>query len=136
MLSTRVSPFRALVSFALMSVSVACVHQRPAADAATASSWSSTAVVPLEVKNHHWLDVTIYLERDGQRRRLGVATATTTAIFNFPATYLGPSAEFRLVADPIGEYGRVSTELLKVLPGQSVVWTLESQLSHSAIAIW
>src|SRR6266568_693662 len=50
--------------------------------------------VALHVTNHHWLDMTISLEHDGQRTRVGSVTAATSAEFVLPLRMFGVSREF------------------------------------------
>ncbi|HEU4563736.1 MAG TPA: hypothetical protein VFS05_03765 [Gemmatimonadaceae bacterium] len=114
-----------------------CHHKQRQPDGGFDAVWfEPDAVVPLRVENHHWSDVTIYLERDGQRQRIGTATAATISNVDFPARLLAPGGVFRLIADPIGSRQGLRSELLSVQPGQGITWTLESQLLRSSVAVW
>ena len=94
------------------------------------------AAVPLEIANHNWLDVTIYVVRDGQPMRVGIANASSSASFTLPAHLLGQGREVRLWGRPIGGTGGALTETVVVQPGQWIEWTLESDLSLSAIGVY
>jgi len=94
------------------------------------------AAVPLEIANHNWLDVTIYVVRDGQPMRVGIANASSSASFTLPAHLLGQGRELRLWGRPIGGTGGALTETVVVQPGQWIGWTLESDLSLSAIGVY
>lgn len=90
----------------------------------------------LQVENHNWLDVVVYLRHDGQRTRLGSATAAKTTDFTLAPALLGQLGAIQLVADPIGSRGGITTQTIVVKPGTRVVWTLETDLSRSSIAVY
>lgn len=92
--------------------------------------------VPLEIANHNWLDVIIYVVRDGQPVRVGIANASSSASFSLPARLLGQGHEIRLWGHPIGGTGGTLTESVVVQPGQWIEWTLETDLSRSAIGVY
>jgi hypothetical protein len=92
--------------------------------------------VPLEIANHNWLDVIIYVIRDGQAVRIGTASASSAASFTLPARLLGQGREIRLWGHPIGGTGGTLTETVVVQPGQWIEWTLESDLDRSAIGVY
>jgi hypothetical protein len=92
--------------------------------------------VPLEIANHNWLDVIIYVVRDGQPMRIGIASASSSASFTLPARLLSQGREIRLWGHPIGGTGGTLTETVVVQPGQWIEWTLESDLDRSAIGVY
>jgi hypothetical protein len=91
--------------------------------------------VDVEVENHNWSDVVIYLVRGTQRQRLGMVNALSSTVFNFPYRRLGGSGDARLSAHAIGGGGYTSESVL-VQPGQMIKWTLESDLSRSSLAVY
>ena len=92
--------------------------------------------VPLQISNHNWSDVVIYVVRDGFQSRLGVAAAASATSFRLPRRMLGQAGELQLYGRPIGAQGSASTETVIVQPGQWVEWTLEDDLSRSAIGVF
>ena len=94
------------------------------------------ADVILTVTNHHFLDVTVYLERDGQRTRVGTVTAVSTVQFHLRGNNLSASRQFRLFATAIGSYENVRTETLTIQSGQTIEWTLEHDLRRSSVGIY
>lgn len=96
----------------------------------------STAEMSLEVENHGWSDIVIYLVRGTGSDRLGMVGALSTATFVFPFRKLGTGNDVRLRADPIGGSGAFTSENLLVQPGQWVKWTLESDLTRSFLAVY
>jgi hypothetical protein len=113
----------------------ACHHggSNPAGQPAPAAADSA---VPLEIANHNWLDVIIYVVRDGQPMRVGIANASSSASFTLPARLLGQGREVRLWGHPIGGTGGALTESVVVQPGQWIEWTLETDLNQSAIGVY
>jgi hypothetical protein len=92
--------------------------------------------VPLEISNHNWSDVVIYVVRDGFQSRLGVASAASATSFMLPRRMLGQAGELQLFGRPIGAQGSAFTETVIVQPGQWVEWTLEDDLSRSAVGVF
>jgi hypothetical protein len=92
--------------------------------------------VPLEVANHNWLDIIIYVVHDGQPSRIGIASASSSANFVLPHRMIGQGGEIRLWGHPIGGTGGTLTESVVVQPGQWIEWTLEDDLSRSAIGVY
>lgn len=90
----------------------------------------------LQVENHHWLDINIYVVHDGQRSRLGTASAAKTTDFTFPPSLLGQLGAIQLICDPVGSDDGITSQSIVVKPGTRVVWTLESDLARSTLAVY
>lgn len=90
----------------------------------------------LQVVNHHWLDVDVFIVHDGLRTRVGTVTATSNDNFILSARLLGTSRQIYLIADAIGSPDVVRTETLVVQPGQYIEWTLETSLSRSSVGVY
>jgi hypothetical protein len=96
----------------------------------------TNAELALEVENHNWSDIVIYLVRGTAADRLGMVGALNTRTFVFPFRNLGTGSDVRLRADPIGGPRTFTSENLLVQPGQWVKWTLESDLTRSFLAVY
>jgi hypothetical protein len=94
------------------------------------------AELALEVENHGWSDIVIYLARGTALDRLGMVGALNTKTFVFPYRKLGIGSDVRLRADPIGGPRSFTSETLQVQPGQWIKWTLESDLTRSFLAVY
>jgi hypothetical protein len=92
--------------------------------------------VALEVENHGWSDIVIYLVRGTATDRLGTVGSLNTKTFVFPYRKLGIGTDVRLRADPIGGDRTFTSENLLVQPGQWIKWTLESDLTRSFLAVY
>jgi len=91
---------------------------------------------PLRVENHNWLDVTIYVVHDGQRSRLGSATAAKTTDFSIEPYLLGQLGVIQLIADPVGSEQSIASPTVTVGAGTRLVWTLQTDLSRSSLAVY
>jgi hypothetical protein len=94
------------------------------------------AELALEVENHGWSDIVIYLVRGAAADRLGMVGALNTTTFVFPYRRLGTGNDVRLRADPIGAERTFTSENLLVQPGPWIKWTLESDLTRSFLAVY
>ena len=89
----------------------------------------------LQVENNNWLDVTIYVIHDGQRSRLGSATAAETTDFTLHPAILGQLGAIQLIADPVGAPNGITSPTIVVKPGTRVVWMLQNDLSQSSLSV-
>jgi hypothetical protein len=94
------------------------------------------AEVALEVENHGWSDIVIYLVRGTAADRLGMVGSLTTKTFVFPFRKLGTGTDVRLRAYPIGGPRSFTSENVLVQPGQWIKWTLESDLTRSFLGVY
>ena len=118
---------------AVLALTVAaCRH---AGDEAPAQADPDTTVL-VQVESHYHGDVIIYLVVGTQRRRLGSVTALSTAEFTFPWRRIQSSGTSRLLAHPIAGARAYVSDPLLVQPGQSITWTLESDLDRSSLAVY
>jgi len=125
------TPSRWLV-FALLLA--ACAHhsasgepeQRPSRD----------APVSLEVENHNWSDMVIYLVRGQLVSRLGSVGTLHTAVFTFPYLQLGNTGNARLRADPVGNLQSFESEDINIQPGQNLKWTIENDVDRSFLSAY
>ena len=92
--------------------------------------------VTLQVTNHNFLDVTVFVLHDGQRIRMGLATGSSTQVFTIPGRLIAQSHEIVLFGQAIGSGERVRTEILTVRPGQRIEWTLETDLRRSSVGVY
>jgi hypothetical protein len=89
----------------------------------------------LTLNNRHWLDINIFVQHDGESSRVTMVTASTSQSLILPLWMLGESKIVRIIAEPVGEEGSYTTDLLRVDPGQSVELNVESVLSKSNYSV-
>lgn len=99
------------------------------------------AIIPVEVQNDNMQDLNIFVLHGGSRTRIGIAGAAQKTNFNFPAHYSAGAATVRLAAVPLigGRFGwrkSILSEAINVHGGERVVFSLESDLARSTIAIY
>jgi hypothetical protein len=80
----------------------------------------------LQVENHNFLDMTVYVV-NGARQRLGVARGNATTSLTIPERLVrGGASPLRFLCDPIGGQGLPVTEEIVVEPGDTVGLTIPS----------
>lgn len=92
--------------------------------------------IALNVTNHNYLDVVIYVQHDGVQTRVGMVTGSSSTVFFLPARLLGQAHEIRLLGDAIGSDAYASTDILVVQRGQYIEWTLEMDLARSSVGVF
>ena len=131
---TRLAPLAALAGLVVLA---ACVKRPPTGGTSSSAADSAAAApVTLTVQSHHRANVVVYAVRGTLRQRLGTVTAASTARLTLPPNVVRDAGGFVLLAEPIGGDTSGRTDVLHVFPGQRLVWTLESRLTQSAIAIY
>jgi len=117
-----------LSASATLSTGAACWRGNQAAgDLTPATS------VQLAVTNQNFYDMVVYAVSAGLPTRVGTVTGNTTHHF-----VLHPSMatqDLRIVATPIGGNGRASSGNVLVSPGQTILFTIGSNLRNSTVAI-
>jgi hypothetical protein len=85
--------------------------------------------------NHHLLDVNIFLQHDGQADRIALVNASSSKVMELPLRMLGQGGAIRLIAEPIGDDTRYTTDILTVQPGQVVQLNVENPITRSNYSI-
>jgi hypothetical protein len=92
--------------------------------------------VQLVLNNRYWLDIVVRVEHDGETTRIGQVAAASSARFSVPSWAMGASGYIRFVADPVGSPERSASDWVNIWGGQTVEWTLESQLDRSSMLVY
>ena len=123
-----------LVAFTMLS---GCLTRKPEGE--SLSPVALTYSVPLTIESRFREDVTVFVLHDGIASRLARAGSASTTKFVIPKHLIGSLGEISLLLEPIGSRSgmadRVQSPRVRVLPGQSLLWTLESNLSRSFLQI-
>ena len=107
----------------------------PEARSTSANTSQIHADVSVEVENHNSSDITVYLVTSGLPQRLGMVTAMSTASFAFRAQRLNTAGSIRLRALPVAGTAHTSEPIL-VHPGQTISWTLQTDLDTSSWTVY
>lgn len=78
----------------------------------------------VQVDNQGFSDMTVYVVRNSQRVRLGIATGNSKTNFTLPSGVAGGLASLRFIANPIGGRRNSISEEITVAPGDTVVLTI------------
>ncbi|MGI9627144.1 MAG: hypothetical protein ACR2QM_09930 [Longimicrobiales bacterium] len=81
-------------------------------------------VVRITVANHQWADMTVFVETNGYRKRLGLVSTGQETVFRFPSHRVSRGTTFRLIADPVGSTAVMVSEPIPIQPGITPVWIL------------
>ena len=133
-MNTRKFQAAFLTVVAFVAVPAAAAQTAPEERSETPATVSQRTTV--RVINDNWNDITVYAFRAGYRRLLGTVTSFTSRVFTLPPTFLIPSDELRLIADPIGRRGAFVSEPLLVNAGDVVEWRLRNNIRLSNIFIY
>ena len=125
-----------MVLAALLLATAACFWHRKPAPTRNGRLEVPEGEIALQVTNHNFLDVTIYVLHNGQRTRVGTVTGSSSQVFYLPARLLGLGREIQLLGDPIGSTDFAVTETLIIQPGQYIEWTLETDLRRSSVGVY
>ena len=111
---TKLFHFTALALLAL-TVLASCKSTSEQTDA-------SSGVPPalITVHNSNVLDMTVYVQRNTQRIRLGMVTAGAEKTFTLSEHLILDSPFLRFIADPIGSPRSILIDELNVFPGDEI----------------
>ena len=98
-----------------------------------------TYTVPVTVESRFREDLTLFVLHDGMASRLARINSASTTRFVIPAHMIGSTGEFGLVLERIGSRSgdseRYPSGRIRVLPGQGLLWTVETRLQQSFLQI-
>jgi hypothetical protein len=92
--------------------------------------------VVLEVENHNWSDVVLFIIHDGRTHRFAQIAAARDQSFEIPPRFLGEQGTIRVGLHRIGGRDDFSTEPVSVRTGSTIRLTIEGKLEHSSIGVW
>lgn len=124
----------ALVTLVPSSVRAATLPSTAAADSA-ATAKAKAALPTLKVENNNWLDVRVYLVRDGESIPLGMVTGPGTTEFRLPGMATLAGSDTQLLVLPIGGFDDYLSPILAVNPGDRVHLTVENDLALSSVVV-
>jgi len=87
----------------------------------------------LTVQNHNWLDMRVYMVRNGSRVPLGYVTSMNERTFVVPEWALGGGLEARVVVDPVGSRHGWASEALNFVPGDHWEARIQNHLAVSYV---
>src|SRR4051794_28974862 len=118
----------------LLAAALSCAGPRQKLDTEPSPSPAADGF-ELTLNNRHWLDINVFVLHDGESSRVTTVTASSSQSLILPLWMLGDSKLVRIIAEPVGEVGSYTTDLLRVDLGQSVEVNVESTLSRSNYSV-
>jgi hypothetical protein len=128
---------RVLTFSTLLSAALSCgLFSSHSKDSSGSNDSSLDSDILVEIENHHWSDIVIYLMDGSQSQRLGLVAGLSHGHFTFPFRKLTTGGNVRLRAYAVGGSGSTTSEDLRIQPGQGIKWTLESDLARSSLSVF
>jgi len=128
--SWRVSWLKTVAVAGVLATTAACFNHRQS------SKDDDGPPIVLEVENHNWSDINIYIEHDGRKNRLTSVTATRDATIEIPKRYQGETGILRLIVYRIGGQDSYRSDAISIRTGDTVRLTVESDLQRSSVGVW
>jgi hypothetical protein len=124
--------------FVVCSFLLACAGRHPTPEALTSTDAETVAPEPvvLEVENHNWADVVLYVVHDGVQTRFTQVAAAHNVSIEIPPRLQGQMGVIRIAARRIGGTDSYVSQAISVRGSTAVRLTIESSLNHSSIGVW
>jgi hypothetical protein len=104
--------------------------------ASSADSIPSLDSLVLEIENHNWSDIVVYVLHDGRTLRLAQVTAGRSLAVPLRPEHVGSMGTLQLAVHPIGGSSDYRSESLSLRTGNTIRLTVESRVGHSSVAVW
>jgi len=91
----------------------------------------------VEIENHNWSDVLVYIEHDGFRSRFATVNAAHSLSRRLPRSLVGSDGTLRFIAHRIGggnDY--FVTPKVSIRTGYTISLTIEDDLRRSTVGVW
>jgi hypothetical protein len=125
--------------FIVSSLVLGCAGRHPVtADSLAAAPLETVASEPivLEVENHNWADVVLYVVHDGVQTRFTQVAAAHNVSIEIPPRLQGQMGVIRIAARRIGGTDSFVSQAISLRGNSAVRVTIESSLSHSSVGVW
>src|SRR6267154_5375126 len=124
--------------FIVSGLLLACAGRHPVTTDSLAEAAETIAPEPvvLEVENHNWADVVLYVVHDGVQTRFTQVAAAHNVSIEIPPRLQGQMGVIRIAARRIGGTDSYVSQAISVRGSTAVRLTIESSLNHSSIGVW
>ena len=113
----------------------ACARRNAITEESLAPTLPADAVV-LEVENHNWADIVLYVVHDGVHTRFAQVAATQNVSMKIPPQLHGQMGVIRIAARRIGGLDSFVSQAISLRGNASVRFTIESNLARSSVGVW
>ncbi len=122
-----------LVAAALLS---ACARRHAITEEAAFAPPPPADPVVLEVENHNWADVVLYVVHDGVQTRFAQVAAAHNVSIKIPPQLQGQMGVIRIAVRRIGGTDSFVSQPISLRGNSAVRFTIESSLSRSSVGVW
>jgi hypothetical protein len=122
-----------LIAAAFLS---ACAHRHAITEEPDLVAVAAADPVVLEVENHNWADVVLYVVHDGVQTRLAQVAAARNVSMKIPPQLQGQMGVIRIAARRIGGTDSFVSQAISLRGNSAVRFTIESSLSRSSVGVW
>jgi hypothetical protein len=129
----------ALASWFIVSgLLLSCAGRHPVTTDSLAEAPETISAEPviLEVENHNWADVILYVVHDGVQTRFTQVAAAHNLSIEIPPRLQGQMGVIRIAARRIGGTDSYVSQAISVRGSTAVRLTIESSLNHSSVGVW
>jgi hypothetical protein len=129
---------RTILASSLLAAAVlsACARRQPIAEEPVPVPPPPADAVVLEVENHNWADVVLYVVHDGKHTRFAQVPGARNVSMKIPPQLQGQMGVIRIAARRIGGTDSFVSQAISLRGNSSVRFTIESSLSRSSIGVW
>jgi hypothetical protein len=129
---------RTILASSLLAAAVlsACARRQPIAEEPVPVPPPPADAVVLEVENHNWADVVLYVVHDGVHTRFAQVPGARNVSMKIPPQLQGQMGVIRIAARRIGGTDSFVSQAISLRGNSSVRFTIESRLSRSSIGVW
>jgi type IV pilus biogenesis protein CpaD/CtpE len=126
--------------FVVSGLLLACAGRHPVTSNSLAEATPDSVAPPepivLEVENHNWADVVLYVVHDGVQTRFAQVAAAHKLSVEIPPRLQGQMGVIRIAARRIGGTDSYVSQALSIRGSSAVRVTIESSLNHSSVGVW
>ena len=127
---------RTILASSLLAAAVlsACARRQPIAEEPVPPPPADAVV--LEVENHNWADVVLYVVHDGVHTRFAQIAGARNVSMKIPPQLQGQMGVIRIAARRIGGNDSFVSQAISLRGNSSVRFTIESSLGRSSVGVW
>jgi hypothetical protein len=115
----------------------ACAHPIPVAkNEAPEPALAPLPPIVLEVENHNWADVILFVVHDGIQTRFAQVAAAHNLSIPIPERLQGQMGVIKIAARRIGANDTYLSQAISVRGSSAVRFTIESTLARSSVGVW
>src|SRR6266566_8845902 len=124
--------------FIVSGLLLACAGRHPVTTDSLAEASETIAPEPvvLEVENHNWADVILYVVHDGVQTRFTQVAAAHNLSIEIPPRLQGQMGVIKIAARRIGGTDSFVSQAISLRGNSAVRFTIESNLNRSSVGVW